>query len=162
MSVQAIIQALDVLISVHKKLINVSEQKTEILKEGSLDKFQKILREEQQHILLLERAEQHRQKQVSNWAEKQGYQDEDLTISGILERIENPEEAKQLEGKTVELTEHITTLKQNEQLNESLIVQSMQFVQVSLNMLSPTLDNFNYGKTQRTQPIKRSAFDSKA
>ena len=69
---------------------------------------------------------------------------------------------KQLEASAVKLTEALIALKQQEQLNIALIQQSMQFVQLSLDLLSPSLTNMNYGKEQKDQPINRSVFDSKA
>ena len=63
---------------------------------------------------------------------------------------------------TIELTKAITQLKQQEQLNQALIQQSMQFVQLSLDILNPTIQTMNYGKNREDAGSKRSVFDSKA
>lgn len=162
MSIQVITETLSELIKIHEKLIKQSKEKTEVIKEGSIEKLQTILSRERQCVQELEKLESKRAQQVNVWTEKNGLTDENMTITKMLKLIKNPLEAKQLELKTIALTEMITILKQQEQLNEELIMQSMQFVQLSLDMMSPTINNLNYGKNQETSTVKRSVFDSKA
>lgn len=67
-----------------------------------------------------------------------------------------------LEKTAVALTNVITRLKEQKQLNQALIQQSMQFVELSLDMLSPSIRNMNYGEKKSSGPKGRSVFDSKA
>lgn len=162
MSVQMIIATLTDLALIHEDLIVLSEQKTEIMKEGSVGKLQQILSQERKFVQALGKAETKRQTQVKAWCTEQGFPEENITITAMLEAISDPTDAEQLEQKTITLTNAITKLKQQEQLNQELIVQSMQFVQLSLDMMSPSLKNLNYGKSKGTETSKRSVFDSKA
>ncbi|WP_188454139.1 flagellar protein FlgN [Virgibacillus oceani] len=162
MSVQPIIQSLEKLVTLHESLLNVSQQKTQVMKEGSVEKLQPLLIKERKHVQALEQAEAKRQQDVDKWFAEQQISNEHATITAMLEVLANENERDELEKITVSLTEVITKLKGQEQLNQALINQSMQFVQLSLDMLNPSIKNMNYGKKEDTDTIKRSVFDSKA
>lgn len=162
MSVQTIIETLTELVEIHEKLIKLSKQKTEIIKEGSIEKLQSILSKERKCVQALEKAEVSRQEQVEIWCNERELAQGNVTITEILELLSGQAEAVSLENETIRLTNIITKLKQQEQLNQELIIQSMQFVQLSLDMMSPTIKNLNYGKTKTLDTVKRSVFDSKA
>lgn len=162
MSITAINESLQALTKIHEALLEVSQRKTDIIKEGSTEKLQAILAEERKYIKVLEQAEERRQKEVEKWYSDQQLSLEEMTITNMLHMLTDKQDQQLLENITIHLTEAITALKQQEQLNQALIQQSMQFVQLSLDMLSPTIQNMNYGKTKDHEEIKRSVFDSKA
>lgn len=162
MSITAINTSLQELAVIHKELLKVSKRKTDIIKEGSTEKIQAILVEERKYIKVLEQAEQKRQIEVEKWYSNRQRPLEEMTITNMLELLTDEQEKLELEEKTIQLTEAITELKHQEQLNQALIQQSMQFVQLSLDMLNPTIQSMNYGKSQDTEGSKRSVFDSKA
>lgn len=162
MSIKTINESLHALTVIHEELLKVSERKTDVIKEGSTDKLQAVLAEERKYIKILEQAEQKRQKAVEEWYTDKRLPRENMTITNMLEILTDEQEQQELEHMTIKLTKAITQLKQQEQLNQSLIQQSMQFVQLSLDMLNPTIQSMNYGKTQESGGSKRSVFDSKA
>lgn len=161
-SIKDVNQSLEELMTVHEDLLKVSKRKTEIVKDGSIEKFQTILAEERKYFKILEQAEEKRQKVVEKWYTDQQLSLENMTITNMLEVLTDEEEQQALEHMTIELTKAITQLKQQEQLNQALIQQSMQFVQLSLDILNPTIQTMNYGKNQEDAGSKRSVFDSKA
>src|SRR5699024_6609293 len=159
-AMKPMIQVLTKLVDVHKSLLENARQKTEVVKEGSVEQLQMILVKERKYIQVLEQAEAERKKEVENL--QQGLPLNNATITEILDHIPNNEEKKELENQTVALREMITSVKKQEQLNQALIQQSMQFVQLSLDMMNPSIKNMNYGNKQETSTEKRSVFDSKA
>ncbi len=161
---EKIIQALNELVSLHQELLKLSKQKTEVIKEGEVEKLQSVLVSERKLVRKLEQAETRRMQLVGEWVEKEGLTEEDPTITLILERITNEEERTKLEKVTIELTKAMTDLKAQENLNLALIDQSMQFVQLSLDLLSPSLKNMNYSNNNKPnmESPNRSIFDSKA
>lgn len=161
MSVATIIQSLQKLIHIHASLVDVSEQKTSIIKEGLIDKLQPILSKERQAVQMLEKAEAKRQQAVEQWYMDNQLTSSTMTITHMLDVLDSSEERHQLEEATTELTHLLTELKRQEQLNNALIQQSMQFIQMSLDMMQPTIKNVNYGD-QNNHQSKRSVFDSKA
>jgi len=107
------------------------------------------------------KTEKTRQKAVKEWLEIKGL-DKAGTVSELLEAVSDEKEREKLAKTSTLLTEGITKLKHNEQLNQSLLEQSLQFVQVSLDLMNPSLKNMNYGKQPDSYTTKRSVFDSKA
>lgn len=161
-SVNKIIQSLEELVQIHERFIQTSKKKTDIIKVGSSEKLQQVLTVEMKLINKLEQAENNRQILVNDWFTQSKHSDNDQSITQMLELLEDEQEVLNLEKITTSLTKAITELKQQEQLNGNLIQQSMQFVQLSLDMLSPSIKNLNYGNDKEITTIDRSVFDSKA
>ncbi|MUK90805.1 flagellar protein FlgN [Ornithinibacillus sp. L9] len=162
MSVELVKELLQNLVRIHEDLLQTSEQKTEVIKEGSVEKLQAVLIKERKHIQVLDKTEEKRKQVVEQWFATKGLSNEDTTITKMLELINDEREQKEVEEVTVALTEIMLKLKQQEQLNMALIQQSMQFVQLSLDLMSPSLKNMNYGNEKEKSTVNRSMFDSKA
>ncbi|MBP1971172.1 flagellar biosynthesis/type III secretory pathway chaperone [Virgibacillus natechei] len=163
MSVETILEKLQNLVNIHEELVAISKQKTEVVKEGSVENLQALLVKERKQIRVLEKEEKSRQEAVETWLFKNELPSNDVTITRMLEIVSDQKEKQELEQATINLTQIITELKQQEQLNLSLINQSMQFVQLSIDTLQPSITNINYGnKQQDSGAMKRSVFDSQA
>ncbi|WP_018931043.1 flagellar protein FlgN [Gracilibacillus lacisalsi] len=165
MSVQPIIQQLNKLIELHDSLLQVSKQKTEILKKNKTDALQKLLVKEQKHVQAINQIEQKRIEAVASWATTQNLDPTTVTVSTIIEEHTTGAEQKQLKEVTLQLAEQLVELRSQEDLNKQLTQQSLQFVQLSLDMMQPTMKNLNYGNNKhQSKPSapRRSAFDSKA
>lgn len=154
-------ESLNELIDVHSNLLQVSVKKTNAVKDGEIEILQKLLVQEQKLIRLSEQAERKRQGSVEAWALQAGVTLEDTTVTKMMQHLTEPEQ-RELETAATTLTELVTKLKQQEQLNQVLISQSLQFVQLSLDLLSPTLKNMNYGSGASAGTSDHSVFDSKA
>jgi len=162
-SVKAIIQVIENLIRLHDALLENAKQKTEAVKEGSLDKLQMVLIEERKYIQLLEQSESDRKAAIDHWFLQNNYPlNNRPTLTELLNLLSNQKEKNELERKSHLLKDLILLLKQQEQLNHALIQQSMQFVQLSLNVLNPSINNMNYGNKSKKVSVKRTVFDSKA
>lgn len=163
MSINQIIKTLDNLEAIHEALIGLSKEKTEVVKEGSVEKLQSLLIKEREQIRMLEKAEKNRQESVEAWFWEKELPLTDTTLTHMLEIVSDEDEKQVLTAVTTTLSELITTLKQQEQLNKSLLNQSIKFVQLSLDMMNPSLKNMNYGNNkQESASMKRSIFDSQA
>lgn len=166
LSIERILQSLSELTDVHNKLYKVSQQKTEALKDGSAEKLQNILIEEQTYIRKLEQAEKKRETVVEHWFNNHHHSEEERTITNLLSLLTDSQNKQDLETATIDLTHAITKLRDSEQLNGALIQQSMHFIQTSLNMFKPTLQSLNYDRQQTKSDQKsysdRSMFDSRA
>lgn len=156
-----LIHAMNDLTATHKDLLELSERKTEALTNNKLDEFQALLLEEQKLIRLLEKQEQKRQEVAAVWNEAQRHPAEALTITEILDRLDG-EEQKMAEDAAVALTDTITELKRQEHLNKALLEESMKFVQLSMELVNPSIGSMNYGAASSEKMSGRSLFDSKA
>lgn len=156
-----LIHAMKDLTATHKDLLGLSKQKTEALTNNKLDEFQALLLEEQKLIRQLEKQEQQRQEAAEAWNQEQPDAAESLTITEILDRLDG-EEQKMAEDAAVALTDTMTELKRQEQLNKALLEESMKFVQLSMELVNPSINSMNYGAASSDKMSNRSLFDSKA
>lgn len=163
MSVKRLIDLLTRLVDIHQNLLDLSMEKTEIIKSGSIDKLQSLLAKERKYIQLVEQTEKERIEESKAWFKSQKLLDEEMTITKMLENLDNESDKEALATVTTELTNKIASLKQQEQLNRNLIEQSMQFIHLSLDMLHPSIQQMNYHPTTTVnEAVKQSVFDSKA
>ncbi|RYG74389.1 flagellar protein FlgN [Lentibacillus lipolyticus] len=162
MTVQPIIQTLEKLIRLYESFLSLSKEKTDIVKEGSASRLQSLLIKEQKHVQAVEQADTKRREAVREWAVQQNADPDKVTITTILEAHTDASGSKELEALTVKLTNILAKLKKQEHLNRELIKQSLQFVELSLDMMSPTIRNMNYGEQSSSGTLERSVFDSKA
>ena len=165
MPINAILSALEGLVQLHESLLQLSIKKTEQLKKGKIDELQDILTSEQKHIQAIDKLEAQRLKAVDEWAEQvQLGESDEKNVTFILAHLSDQTERHELEKLSTQLAETLVELKAQEGLNQELTQQSLQFVQMNLAMLSPTIEQMNYGnKSNQNDPVsKRSVFDSKA
>lgn len=128
-----------------------------------MEQLSKLLMKERKYIQEVEQVEQEREKIVEQVFQNLNINHEEKTVTVILEHIERIDDKQKLEKAVTELLEVIIELRRSEKLNRDLIEQSMQFVQLSLDLLQPSDRNINYQKETKNQShIQRSVFDSKA
>ncbi len=164
MSIRSILSSLERLLQLHQSLLELSFQKTELLKKGDITTLQKLLKTEQKHIQAVDTMEKKRLDSTKVWSETNQMVSDDVTVTTILEALPDGEERNQLESLTTKLAETLVQLKAQEGLNQQLTNQSLQFVQMNLDMIAPSIKQMNYGniKNQNDPQSKRSVFDSKA
>lgn len=157
-------QALTELVGLHRELLSISVEKMEGIKVGNIDSLQPLLTRERKLVRKIEQVEEIRIQLVNDWIKAEEITDAEPTITFILEQMTNETERQELEEVTIDLTKVITELKAQEKLNIALINQSMQFVQMSLDLMSPSLKNMNYSNMDKpdVEQPNRSIFDSKA
>lgn len=111
-----------------------------------MEQLSKLLMKERKYIQEVEQVEQEREKIVEQVFQNLNINHEEKTVTVILEHIERIDDKQKLEKAVTELLEVIIELRRSEKLNRDLIEQSMQFVQLSLDLLQPSDRNINYQK----------------
>ncbi|MEK4497056.1 flagellar protein FlgN [Ureibacillus sp. FSL W8-0352] len=165
MSVQPIISILEKLEKMHKSLLEHAYRKTELVKNNDMEELDKILKVEQSHVAAIEQLEQLRQKKVVEYFQSKGIEMSSVpTIAELLEAVEDEEERQKLADVRNRLLKLVENLKIQNDLNQQLIYNSLQLVNVTLNMLRPQPEEINYSeKTVRGGNAPRqSLFDSQA
>lgn len=157
MSAQTIITVLEKLITLHSSLNELASKKTTIIQEGNTDALIALLIDEQKHVTAITRAEQEREKAVLAFTSGKL-----VKIDEIIE-LAKPAEADILRRLKTELVDEVMTLKEKNELNQQLLITSLQFVNLSLDLLRPQDRNYTYGQNSQ-EPEKKiiSTFDSKA
>lgn len=158
--IEPIISDMKRLVKLHRSLLYVSKEKTEGLKANDTSKLRQLDLEEKKHIQAVQKVEKGRQKHVNDWYVRQGTEDQQ-TISDMLTHLEG-KEYEQLNEEYEAMILVLADLKHQERLNAELTKQSLQFINLSLDLLKPELANLNYGGEEKPAHSNRSIFDSKA
>ena len=155
MSVEKLIGSLDKLLKLHQSLYKLSVKKTDIVKKGDMDALNQILKDEQTHIAAISKFENERKKYTAALLPNM----EKPTISDCLNIID--EENKHiLERLRTEIFETVLQIKEKNDLNQQLIYQSLQFVNLTLSLVAPQPENYNYGPSAG-KPNTSGLFNSK-
>ncbi|HWL24559.1 MAG TPA: flagellar protein FlgN [Ureibacillus sp.] len=166
MPVQPIIETLEKLEKVHRSLLELALRKTEVVKKGDMAELDQILKNEQSHVAAIETIEKQRQVLVTDYLKSKGIDFSDIpTVADVIEAANSETEREQLEQVRERLVQVVGELKSQNDLNQKLVYQSLQFVNMTLEMVRPRETQINYSgnevKGQNKTP-KRSIFDSQA
>jgi flagellar biosynthesis/type III secretory pathway chaperone len=143
---------LERLLKSHEDLLALGERKTEVLKLGDMKALDALLKEEDLQVKKLQSIEKERMIKFAN-----------VTLGDMLEQAEDPEKERLLHLQE-QLVQAYETLKSRNELNQELLVQSLQYVNMSLSMVQPQTDAPTYSKI-KSNPYNTNAaslFDSKA
>ncbi|SDM43098.1 FlgN protein [Psychrobacillus sp. OK028] len=164
MSIDNILQSLNKLDMLHKSLLEVAYKKTEAIKIGDMDSLNQLLKDEQAHVAGISQLEQQRQKEVTDYLRAKGIAPTDNpTVALVLENTNIDEDKAQLTKARNNLLLTVESLKSQNDLNQKLTMQSLQFVNLTLDALRPKPDQINYSKSEVQAPSKGKAyFDSQA
>lgn len=164
MSAQSIIQTLQQLINLHRELNKMAQEKTEAIKAEELKSLSSLLVQERKLVVAIEQLENVRQSDVHAFLREKGVQDGTALLSECIQYA-SENERTELTRLGAELREEIISLKERNELNQQLIYQSLQFVNLNLNLMLPENESYTYDRPQdpegERQPSK-SLFDSKA
>lgn len=165
MSTNIILDVLRNMTELHQSLNILAKNKTEIVKKGDVSALQSLLKEESKQVREIRRTEATLLEETQRFLQENEMDTNELALSKVIELVEE-EEKEELNKEKQKLENEIYTLKGQNQLNQELLAQSLQFVQISLDLLQPDIESYNYEHLdQSNQEIKRptrSIFDSKA
>lgn len=165
MEIDAIISTLTKLERLHRSLLDVATKKTDIIKDGDMDGLNDMLKSEQAHIAAIERLEQQRQVEVTDYLRANGCAPTEAPTVAQLIDAARPAEKAVLQQARARLIDVIAQLKQRNDLNQKMIFQSLQFVNITLDSLQPRPEQMNYSSDvggRSAQPQKKNYFDSQA
>ncbi|WP_394188503.1 flagellar protein FlgN [Paenisporosarcina quisquiliarum] len=149
MSIQTIIQTLDNLEKLHKSLLELAYKKTEFIKTGDMDSLDQLLKDEQAHVAAISQLELQRQTVVTDYLRAKGIAPSDTpTVMEVMEAAESPSDQEQLKISRNRLLLTVDQLKFQNDLNQKLTYQSLQFVNLTLDMLKPHPEQINYSRTE--------------
>ena len=162
MSIDPLLSIMEKLEKMHKSLLNLAYQKTELIKVGDMDGLDQMLKDEQTHIAAISQLEQQRQKVVTDYLGAKGIAPSgQATVADVMRVADEPKEKAKLDEISKRLMLIIDDLKHQNDLNQKLIFQSLQFVNMSLELLRPQPNQINYSKSAvRGQGMPKTHFDS--
>ncbi|MDM5332430.1 flagellar protein FlgN [Ureibacillus composti] len=166
MSVQTIMTILEKLEKMHRSLLEHAYRKTELVKKGDMEELDQMLKIEQSHVAAIETLEQQRQQVVTEYLRAKGIAPAGTpTVANVIEATENEEQRTEIKAIRNRLISVVEELKKQNELNQKLVYQSLQFVNMTMETLRPSPEQINYsGKEVRGQNAipKKGYFDSQA
>lgn len=164
MSAEIIIQHLLTLIKLHKSFNEIAKSKTQVMIEGDIEKLKGILSKENKHTQAIQTVSQQIVEESKRFLT--AYQKkESSTISEVIQYAQSAEKEKLVELKH-DLEQQIIELQNQNEINQELLQQSLDFVHQSLDILMPDIESLNYSSNEENRSESRkeikSIFDSKA
>ncbi|ANB60193.1 flagellar protein FlgN [Anoxybacteroides amylolyticum] len=162
MSATPLVDLLEKYLTVHEQLLQSSRKKTEVLKKGDTDALMTIVKEEQKILAMINQMEKKRMELMTDFAHDCLAQD--LTLTACIELAPSSEQVvlKRLQDQLLEV---MAELKEVNELNQQLIEQSLQFVNMTLQLILPQPQEISYRHPHSTslrQDNSWTIFDSKA
>lgn len=148
---------------IHEEMFELSVNKTNALVSNNVPEIEHINKKEAELILRLGNYEDKRNILIEKTCLGLGINKDDVTISILLERLEGEGKAGLLELKE-KFKELVLELKKVNDLNNSLIKNSLEFIDFSINLIAgaDTAADNSYNKTGNIQePKQKRMFDAK-
>ena len=166
MSTTTILSLLDNLEKIHRSLLRLAYDKTALIKKGDMDGLDQLLKDEQAHLAAITQMDRQRQVAVAEYLIDQGRSVPiNPTVASLLDAAPEVDKTS-LEEARDRLLHAIHDLKWQNDLNQKLTYQSLQFVNLSLDMVRPQMESATYSKTEiaGTKKLKDEevTFDSQA
>lgn len=157
--VEILIKVLHEEIDVYRELLEKLEEKTEVLISGDIKGLDDVTKSEYNIIEKLSKFETLREKVIFNISHKEGLK-KDINITEIIELLEGKEKEKLtiLRDDLIDLLEKI---KNKNTLNGTLIKDSLDYIDLNINLFTNTNNNLTYGKN-KSKPENISLFNEKA
>ncbi|QKS72359.1 flagellar protein FlgN [Paenalkalicoccus suaedae] len=162
---QQFVTVFQAFVVVHQRLNEQAAEKAQIIKNGDIKALDELIKKETPLIHQLRKLENTRQQLVSNWLNERGIIADDVTMQTIIPTFSD-ETQKKLNRLQEQLVVEITTLKEQNEVNRSLLEDSLKFVNLSLDTFQPQNQFNDYSNGQAGDDdgpeTGRSLFDSKA
>lgn len=142
------------LLTFHRGLLQLAEQKTEAIKKSDIGTLQQMMTKEQKYVMAIRQLESERMSLLSHIPE------EERTVSRYAEQLEEKERTKLLQLAN-ELSETIARLKEQNELNMQLLQQSLQFIHFTLDLMIPNEQDVTYDPKRTDELPPRSSFEAK-
>lgn len=151
-------------LNMYEEMLELTTKKTDIITSGKINDLDSITHLENSIILKLGKLEERREKIVDN-IQKQLGTGEDITVTDILNQIDDVNGIKgEMEGITKKFSQVLSTLKEKNDLNGLLIKDTLEYIELNINLLTNVSDRGIYNnKVQKEDTSQKfSLFDTKA
>lgn len=146
----------------YKNMLDLSIKKTDIIIGGHIKKLEKITEQEQNIIMKIGKLEDIRENIVYNIHNNLNLEDEP-DMSNIKTHLDD-EDRNFIEGQKEQLLKILKELKEKNTLNGTLINDSLEYINLNMDILTNNTFDATYGeksKEIKAKPAKRM-FDTKA
>ncbi|MGO1368462.1 MAG: flagellar protein FlgN [Senegalia sp. (in: firmicutes)] len=157
--IDILIKVLNEEIDVYSELLKKLQEKTDILISGDLKALDNITKEEYSIIEKLSKFETLREKVIFNIAHKEGLK-KDINIKEIIDILQGKEKER-LSNSREKLIKLLDEVKNKNELNGTLIKDSLDYIDLNINVFTNRDNNLTYGKG-KAKSENISLFNQKA
>lgn len=154
MQTEKIEASLKDILSLHEDLLQLSFEKKDILIKGDTDQLRVITSKEQKYIKAIQKKDQELQLNCNNFL---GNESTQTTLNDVIKMVDDQTKEILMEIKQ-KLVEVLGLIKTQNDTNQQLINQSLQFIEVSLDLLKPDIDTYNYNRSETKNPYQKEGF----
>lgn len=167
MSIANIVVTLGKLEKMHKSLLELALAKTEYIKQGDMEQLDQLIKKEQAHVAAIQTLEQQRQAMVTDYLRAKGIALTDTpSVADVINAANNSEYKEALVTVRERLMTLLNQLKMQNDLNQKLVFNSLQFINITLDAMRPQrTEQFNYSGSEirgNSEITKRSFNEFKA
>lgn len=151
----------------YKKLIGLSEKKTQALIAAEIAEIQEIAEEEQLIVEVIQRCEKKCDEIIKDMGIVLGREMESLTVTELIEMLDKqPQEQAKLQQEYDKLLVTAKQMKECNEKNRMLIEQALEMVEFDLTLfrsyrMAPETANYSKDATSAGQPKESGRFDQK-
>ncbi|WP_232278501.1 flagellar protein FlgN [Paenibacillus sp. 481] len=164
MSLQRLMNVLDHLNELHLQLLSIAEEKKDIIARNQVDQLSLLMTKESRLLKQVAEADEERVAAAHAFLQEKGIRSQlNLTISEIARLVFQPEERLRLQETQQRLSETLQKLKEKNAVIQSLLHQSLDFVEYSLNLFTsrPEDDVVYQHPAQANSKLTRRMFDTR-
>ncbi|MFD2615552.1 flagellar protein FlgN [Paenibacillus gansuensis] len=166
MSMQGITEAMEALNALYMEMLELGGQKRQLIVHNDVDGLTKVMSAENRLMKRSAELEKQRLDAVGGYLqEKKLRLPASITMMELTRVVFNLEEKERLHRLHAELSETIGNLKEVNESNQHLIKQSLDFIELSIDLLTGApVDQMTYTKPNQTtiEGGRYSYFDHKA
>lgn len=148
----------------YEEMLELTIRKTDVITKGKVNELDGITHMENNMIVRLGQYEDRREKVIEN-IQRQLKIEDGTTISELLNYVDDSDKIKkEIENITEKLTQVLNTLKEKNDLNTMLINDTLEYIQLNLNLLTNATEQGTYNdKVQKEKGSPNiNIFDTKA
>jgi len=142
MAFQALAEVLTALTDIHETLLELAEQKKQVLIRNDVEQLMKIVNQENKLVKKINEWDQARIDAIGRIMIEKGYKpNPKVTVSDLTKILFNIEDKKTILGLQKQLLSAIRKLKEANQLNQQLIEHSLAFIDYSVDIIAGPPEN---------------------
>ncbi|MCM3288573.1 flagellar protein FlgN [Paenibacillus sp. MER 180] len=165
MSVQRIMESLSLLNDLHKQLIDIAEEKKQVIIKNDVEGLSQLMTKESRLLKRVAEADEDRLQAAQEFILEKGIRSQlNLTVTEITRLVFNAEEREQIVSLRDNLSNTINKLKVKNDQNQDLLRQSLEFIDFSINIFMGAEDDGIYraDSAQAYGHQRNKLFDTKA
>lgn len=147
---------------IYSEILKLANKKTEMIAEDNIDEIEKLAKEEEEFIKKARILEYKREDEITK-IEKNLEIEKITDLSSLLENIDDEKLRENLKQTQIKFKETLEELKRVNMINNTLIKDALEYITLSLNLITGATADNTYGKdaVDESQTQRRSMFDFK-